>query len=335
MPPFRSDPDGHDHPRDALLEAVELAAHDAAIAALPAPRPTGRDDELLAAAMGRRPRGRATEPGPDERIDEVESFRRTVAEIDASLATLDSSGWLAPVPTYGRVRDLVAHLIGIEAYVGAQLGLGPAPTPAALAADLVGLTEALVAASRFISTDTLLHTWRARTTAVLAAVVAPTVDLDAPAQWHGQAVRVRDLLVIRTFELWTHTDDVRTAVGATLTTPDGGRLLLMTGLALHLLPTGIDRVGRAHPRRTARVVLTGAGGGAWTVPLGAVTAAPITTAPITTDEAAPDVLLVADATDFCRVAANRLRADDLVAHVEGDPALAEAVLTGSAAFALD
>ena len=47
----------------------------------------------------------------------------------------------------------------------------------------------------------------------------------------------------------------------------------------------------------------------------------------------PDVVVVADVVDFCRVAARRMPADDLVCHVEGDRLLAADVLAGVAVFA--
>jgi hypothetical protein len=49
----------------------------------------------------------------------------------------------------------------------------------------------------------------------------------------------------------------------------------------------------------------------------------------------PDFLLVADAVDLCRLAARRLRPEDLAATVEGDRPLAEEVLAGLDAFARD
>jgi hypothetical protein len=45
------------------------------------------------------------------------------------------------------------------------------------------------------------------------------------------------------------------------------------------------------------------------------------------------VIVVADVVDFCRLAAKRLPADQLVCHIEGDEQLAADVLVGAAVFA--
>ena len=49
----------------------------------------------------------------------------------------------------------------------------------------------------------------------------------------------------------------------------------------------------------------------------------------------PDVAIVADAVDFCRLVADRIDPAELGASVTGATALASAVLAGAAALALD
>ncbi len=75
--------------------------------------------------------------------------------------------------------------------------------------------------------------------------------------------------------------------------------------------------------RTARIVLTGPGGGAWTQQLDPAMALP----------GAVDVSIVADAVDFCRLAAQRLDPAELAVVIEGDAALADDLLVGAAVFA--
>ena len=41
----------------------------------------------------------------------------------------------------------------------------------------------------------------------------------------------------------------------------------MSDLSMRTLPPGLVAIGRARPDRTARVVLTGDGGGTWRMPL--------------------------------------------------------------------
>ena len=49
----------------------------------------------------------------------------------------------------------------------------------------------------------------------------------------------------------------------------------------------------------------------------------------------PSLILSADTLDICRLAARRLSPSELDAEIVGDAALAEAVLVGLGAFALD
>ena len=79
----------------------------------------------------------------------------------------------------------------------------------------------------------------------------------------------------------------------------------------------------------ARFVLTGPAGGCYDVGLDA--AAPATPAEL----ADPDVTIVADVLDLCRVAAARLTPEELSYTVYGDPALAGLVLANIDAFARD
>jgi uncharacterized protein (TIGR03083 family) len=139
---------------------------------------------------------------------------------------------------------------------------------------------------------------------------------------HGASFGLGPRLVMQSFETWIHADDIRRATGRPLTAPDAGRLTLMTDLAVRLIPFGLIAHGRTDLRGSATIVLTGPGGGAWVQPLGGDPAA-----------GTPEVSIVADAVDFCRLAGQRLRLVDLDATIEGDPDMAEAVLEAAASFA--
>jgi hypothetical protein len=73
---------------------------------------------------------------------------------------------------------------------------------------------------------------------------------------------------------------------------------------------------------TARIVLTGRGGGVWNQPL-----------LLGLEPGAPSVTIVADALDFCRLAAQRIAPHDLLVEVDGPMELAMAVLRGASVFA--
>ena len=74
------------------------------------------------------------------------------------------------------------------------------------------------------------------------------------------------------------------------------------------------------PPWSARVVLTGAGGGTWVVDRG----------PAGTG----DLLVVADVVDYCRMASRRLAPDALDTVVEGDRPVADALLAAAQLFSV-
>ena len=96
--------------------------------------------------------------------------------------------------------------------------------------------------------------------------------------------------VVRSFELWTHDNDIRRAAGLPPSVPDASALHLMTGLAARLLPHAAARRGLRGPV-DVHLVLTGPGGGTWDVDIG---------------ERLPDpasILIVTNAVGFCRLVA--------------------------------
>jgi hypothetical protein len=144
-------------------------------------------------------------------------------------------------------------------------------------------------------------------------------------------MRWRDVLVVRCLEVWTHTDDIRQAIGQPAAAPDAGRMALMTDLAVRSLPYRLTTVGGgagSDVARVARIVLTGPGGGVWVQPLERGSAR------TTGEPDEPDVRIVADAVGFCRLTAGRLTVDELGATITGDQRLGSDVLTASAAFAV-
>jgi hypothetical protein len=155
------------------------------------------------------------------------------------------------------------------------------------------------------------------------AVVGSVDEDGAVLSMHGMRLSCRDLLVVRAFELWTHENDVRRALAMPPSAPDASTLALMTELAVRLLPHAARHTGQPVGRVDIRLVLTGAGGGTWDVPLGRP------------GEPAEGVLVVADAVDFCRVVAARLAPGTAEVHVIGAQVLADGVLEAAASLALD
>jgi hypothetical protein len=131
-------------------------------------------------------------------------------------------------------------------------------------------------------------------------------------------------LVSRTFELWTHGDDVRQAIGRELDLLDEARLSLMVGELMQAVPIGMALTGQTAPGRSVRFELDGPGGGVFHEPL-----------TLGDQLGPPDVIVSTNTIDLCRLAANRLQVDKLDVVVEGDGTLLAPVLVALAAFAAD
>jgi hypothetical protein len=97
----------------------------------------------------------------------------------------------------------------------------------------------------------------------------------------------------------------------------------MAELAVQTLPLALAARGFSYAGRTARVVLSGPGGGEWTIACGATEKA----------GAVPDVVLRMPVVDFCRRFADRLPVDDLSFDTEGDADFGRALVEAAPAFA--
>jgi uncharacterized protein (TIGR03083 family) len=289
--------------------------------------PVALRSRVLGAAITSRPGGMAI--GTAAPITAAEAYRRTMASLDSVLSELTDAEWHRHVLRDLDIQGLIGHLIGVERHLHAALGIGPeidraAHSEAPARADHVTATqgEALAQAGRSPA-DT-----RAEWLDLVATTVAHASGLDAEGAaraitLHTVAGPVARLLVIRSFETWTHEEDIRRVTDRPLAAPDSARLRLMTDLAVAALPMGLAILGRPQPGRTARMVLTGPGGGTWQASL---------------DRSPPgltDVRIIADAVSFCRLVANRITPEELGAVVTGDEALAADLLAGARTLALD
>jgi hypothetical protein len=202
---------------------------------------------------------------------------------------------------------LVGHLIGTQLAMAAELGLS---APISQSADHIEATRASIAAGAALSPSAAAAEFT-RCSRVLTTHLAQldAQGLDAPARFGPITADVKFLLVARVFELWTHDNDLRGAVGLDRVEPDPDRLWMMTRAVMPLVRLiGDERI---------RVVLTGAGGGVW---------------PAQGDEVAEIAL---DSIAFCRRAANRLAIDQIHAEISGDVTTANGTLSVLADLALD
>ena len=255
-------------------------------------------------------------------VDPLSAFIDTAAEFGVLLDGLSDADWALRTRVEGTVvRDLVEHLVGMERYVLGQLGRRP-PLAADRREDHWPVTREAAAELADQPNDVVARRWWTEVLDLIGA--CGELGPDQPVRYHHLAGSVRGLLVSRTFELWTHGDDIRQAVGLPLNLLDEGRLSLMVGELMGALPIGVALTGDVLPGRTARFIVTGTGGGTFDVPLDP-----------TEPPGAPDIVVTTDSIGLCRVAANRLRLGDLEAGVEGDSSLLEVVLVAATAFAAD
>ncbi len=269
-------------------------------------------------ALNRRPAGRPADgAGP---CDPAEGFDRTIADLHQLLQTLSDEEWNAPAhPEHGRVRDLVAHLVGVERL--SMRWLVPEGDLPELP-DHVAATRPVVDELADADPREVAREWHEAALAVAAA--AASGDPARQVSFHDLSMSVTGFLITRTFELWAHAMDIAAAGGRPLLRLDAERMAVLSSSLMAAVPNALAYRRSAAPGRTARFVLTGAAGGCYTVPLSPGAEA-----------GEPDVTIVADAVDLCRVAARRLRPAKLDATFEGDRPLADLVLAGLDAFARD
>jgi uncharacterized protein (TIGR03083 family) len=226
-------------------------------------------------------------------------YAEQVALMDDLLSGLGRSEWDAPIAKHGTVSGLVEHLMANDASIAQFMGV-PATGGA-----------------------TLHRRWRDQAGNLLERVSSSSEVLlgveVALAGTRPARAPLRQALVQRTFETWTHADDIRLATDRSRAAPRDHHVHMIAEFGLALLPRALK-----GPRRdvSATVMLTGPGGGTWTIPLSP-----------TSDHVA--VLLSADAVDFCRLLASRRPPDTFPYAAEGDIALARDLIHAAATLGCD
>lgn len=279
--------------------------------------PVALRQRVLGAAARERPAGRPVGQPPE--IPPVEAFARAADAFSVVLDELDDAQWHSPVLRGLDVQGLVGHLTGVEHDVQRAL----TGDTGVAEADHVDSTQAAAlgeAGRRPLETS---GAWRAAVDRTLREAARRT-STDRVSV-HGLRLPLGALLVVRAFELWVHGNDIRAAVGSPPIVPEAAVLARMTALAVRFLPYGMTRVGSAG-RLDLHLVLTGPGGGTWDVPLGEDAGA---------GGDVPDLLVVADAVEFCRLAGNRVDPARFDAYLRGATDRAPEVFRAAAALALD
>jgi uncharacterized protein (TIGR03083 family) len=213
------------------------------------------------------------------------------------------------------VREIVAHLAAMESLLAMWLGV---PTlPDVVEEGVEERTASVIDMTRDWTFAQVIALWRQSMAAVRAA--APR---DAMSRWFGSDMPTDLVLIVRAFETWTHTDDIRRAIGRPLGVPSPAAVRTMAEGSMTMVPSALESSGLARPGRAARIVLTGPGGGDWTVAMAAGA-----------DAGEPDVSLTLPVVDWCRRFSDRLSAEDLDMLVNGDRRLGADIVAAAPVFA--
>jgi uncharacterized protein (TIGR03083 family) len=274
--------------------------------------PPGLRERVLAASLQARDAGRPVPDAPE--ISAAEAFSRAASAFYTALCFLSDDDWRTPVLRDLDVQGLVGHLLGVEHDVHRAL----AGDQAVADADHVESTQAAAVRQAAGAPAGTRAEWRHAADRTLDLV--RSADGRAVVALHGLRLPVHTLLIVRAFELWTHENDIRRAVGWASSVPDPSTLRLMTDLAARLLPQAGAGLGEATD---VRLVLTGPGGGTWDVTVGSG------------PPAAASVAIVTDVVGFCRLVANRVTPAELDVKITGDAARASAILFAATTLALD
>jgi uncharacterized protein (TIGR03083 family) len=299
----------------AAAELARLSTAAAWIGATEALTPPPRlRSSVLAAA---RARSRSPHAVDDELLA---LYRAETGRFDELVPTLGADDLAAMTANGLSVRDLVIHLAAMESMVAA--GLGHPVTPVGGSTDVEERTAEFVDAFALQPIDDVRMLWLDAIAEICEWGRAGESHGLLP--WLGFDVQRDTLLISRAFETWIHANDIRRAIGRPLEQPKPAHLHRMADFSMRNLPAWLEVVGRPHPGRTARVVLTGEGGGSWLVPL-----APHQPTVVE----AVDVVLEVDIVEWCHRVGERVTTDAIAVQVTGDPVLATDILEAASAFA--
>jgi uncharacterized protein (TIGR03083 family) len=212
------------------------------------------------------------------------------------------------------VRELVAHVAIIDEAFVAEAGEHGAFVGAARVLDTTNAELPAVAGWSFGQI-------RDRFRASRGALIDLDTVMRAGSRVGGYSLA--SALVIRAFETWTHLDDILRALGREPSAIEAPVMRTMAELAVHTLPMALAATGYEFPGRTARIVMTGPGGGDWT----------IAATPGEAPAPVPHLVMQVPVVEFCRRFAERLTVDEVPCEIEGDAELARALVDAAPAFA--
>ena len=299
---------------DLATEAARLANAAVWVGAAEAlEAPTELRGSVLARARARR---------ADESLDgPLRAYMASTERLEDTIDTLVAPDLGEPTANGLDVGDLVVHLAAQESLLAQSIGASPVPEVDEV--EDPARTAAMVERFADRPLDEVRAMWRQSVDAVQAWASDPATRTTT-LQWLQFELPRDNVLVARAFENWIHRDDLRVACGRVSEPPPAVELHEMADLSLRTLPMGLLASGRSRPGKSARLILTGPGGGEWAVAMGGE---------VLPSDAVPDVTVTADLIAWCRLAGERISAEDLELTIEGDHALAADLVAAAPAFA--
>jgi len=258
---------------------------------------------------------RAHRPGPVDAV--VDVYVSMSERLEQAIEDLPNEALGVVTPNGLTAAQLVVHMAAQESLLAQNLGTRTIEDLDE--EEIVLRTHALLPRFADRGVGDAVALWRASVEANRAWAIA---NPDRTAIWRGLGLSRDDTLLVRAFEAWVHTDDLRRAAGLSEPPPEPRHLALMSDLAGRIIPLALAVSGREHDGKTARLVLTGPGGGDWLVPMGAGDPAP-----------EPDVTVTADVVEWCRLVGDRVAPHELRADVVGDEVLGRDLVAAAPALA--
>lgn len=317
----------HDDLDTATEQALRTAAGElGAVGAVdvettPPPELRGR---VLAAARARRAPAGMTELSP------VELHRIELSRAITALRHLTAGRWdrrLDPPELAGwTVHDAVVHLAANEALLAQALGI-PLPAVPETETGNEARTALAVARHRDQPPARALDELEEAAATVDAHIsrLSPERLADTIEFW-GQTTSLFGNLYARTFETWTHTDDVRRAVGAPESPPPPQVMYQLCRGAVTVVPHMLRARGIVAPARLVRFHLDGPGGATWDLALPDGVAGPA-------GDAEPDAELTIGTVDLCRAVSARIPKHGLRYTSRGDTGLVAQIVESLPALA--
>jgi uncharacterized protein (TIGR03083 family) len=230
------------------------------------------------------------------------AYAATVAALDALLRELPPDDWTLAAHAGWTVLDLVIHLTATDNLVADQLGLHVHP-PVSADDTPDSRTKLLLSMPRH--RDRAWHGWRHQATTICSALATRSVT--------------PDLMVSRAFETWIHARDIAHATDRNLPIPPSTHLHTIADLTARLLPHAAT--SRRIAAASARLILTGPGGGTWTLTL-------------SDPDLESTVELTMDVTEFCLLVAARREPRAVDVMIRGDVELGYDLLDAAPTLAL-